>query len=777
VTASTDPSASSESRRSTRRLLVVVALALGIAAVPAFAERRLDAGAWPFLLLGAITLFAAVSMAVAAHRGAGRLRWAWGLLATATAVTAYLHAALAWSTEPPGGVLLRLTATVLAGSAIVAFPGTVRSPARWLFLGLDGWLLGGSLFIGLWLFSVTPARLEAAPDGLLMGSGWVLTDLAIASVVFALTRRLPTYARAGGIALSISAALMSNGDLYRAFFSTSGWGANGRAAYLGSWTAAVVIAGATPWIVRSPFAAVVDDDSQRRAIRVPYAAACLAIAAAVAAWTLGRPPDPMLAFVVVTLLASILSSQTLLGVENARLVAQVSEQAETFRERATRDQLTGLPNRGEFTGRVEAALRTPARGRVAVLFLDLDGFKDVNDSFGHAVGDDLLVEAAARLSADVRERDVVARFGGDEFVALLTDCSDEVAADVAERLRESLSRPYRVAGREVVVSASIGLARPTAADDAESALRNADLALYRAKSGGRDRVAVYEPEMHASVLRRLDGAARLRRALADDRLAVAYQPIVDLRTGAVYGVETLLRFDGADLPGWSVAEAVAAAEESGLIVPIGRWVLDAAVAQLGEWTRAGRTMRVAVNVSARQLETGTLAAEIEAALQHYAVPPELLCLEITEHQLVRSLEDSTRELGRLRQLGVRIALDDFGTGYSSLSYLPRLPLDGLKVDRELVMRVGGARDTVPAVLRLGRDLGLTVVAEGIETVDQLVLLRAAGCTLGQGYLLSRPLDAPSATALLELGRVALPADAMPGGRVFVSDDETGRVTA
>jgi diguanylate cyclase (GGDEF)-like protein len=756
---------------------VVVAVALGVAAVPAFAERRLDAGAWPFLLLGLMTLLAAASMAVAAWRSAGRLRWAWGLLAAASAVAAYLHAALAYSADPAGSVVLRLTATVLAGAAIVAFPGTVRSPSRWLLLGLDGWLLGGSLFIGLWLFSVSPARLEAAPDGLLLGSAWVLTDLALASVVFALTRRLPAHARAGGIALSITAALMSNGDLYRAFFSASGWGTNGRAAYLGSWTAAVVIAGATPWIARSPFAAVVDTDSQRRAMRLPYVAACLAIAAATVAWTLGRPPDPMLAFVVVTLLASIVSSQTLLGIENARLVAQVSEQAELFRVRATRDELTGLPNRGEFTGRVDAVLRTESPGRVAVLFVDLDGFKDVNDSFGHAVGDDLLVEAAARLSHDVRERDVVARFGGDEFVALLTDCSDEVAAEVAERLRASLSRPYLVEGREIVVSASIGLARPTSVDDAESALRNADLALYRAKSGGRDRVAVYEPEMHASVLRRLDGAARLRKALAEDRLHVAYQPVVDLRRGAVYGMEALLRFDGTDLPGWSVADAIAAAEESGLIVPIGRWVLDAAMAQLGEWVRAGHTMRVAVNVSARQLETGTLAREVREALELHAVPPDLLCLEITEHQLVRSLEESTRELARIRQLGVRVALDDFGTGYSSLSYLPRLPLDGLKVDRELVMRVGGARDTVPAVLRLGRDLGLTVVAEGIETVDQLVLLRAAGCTLGQGYLLSRPLDAAAASTLLAVGRVALPAEAIPTGRLFVSDDETGRVTA
>ena len=756
---------------------MAVTLALAVATIPALGTRILGEEVWPFLVLGVVTVVAALTLTVVAVRCSGRLRAAWGLLATAAYLAAVLHASLAWTTEPPGGLALRLASTTIAAGAIVAFPGTARTPSRWLVLGLDGWLIGGSLFIGLWLLSVTPLRLLTAPDGLLVGSGWVLLDLAIASVVFALTRRLPPSARAGGIALSITAALMSNGDLYRAFFSAGGWGTNGRAAYLGSWTAAMVIAALTPWISRNPFGAVVDGDPQRRVLRLPYAAACLAIAMATAAWALGRPPDPMLAFVVVTLLASILMSQALLGVENARLVEQVSEQAEMFRDRATRDQLTGLPNRGEFTGRVELALRAQLPGRVAVLFVDLDGFKDVNDSYGHAIGDELLVEAATRLSQDVRERDVVARFGGDEFVALLTDCTDAVAAEVAERLRVSLSRPYLVSGREVVVSASIGLARPVMGEDAEETLRNADLALYRAKAGGRDRVAVYEPGMHASALRRLDGAARLRQALSQDRLLVAYQPIVDLRTGAVYGMEALLRFQGEDLPGWSVADAVAAAEESGLIVPIGRWMLDVAVAQLGEWTRAGRTVRVAVNVSARQLERGSLAEQVQEALERYDVAPDLLSLEITEHQLVRDLEDSTRELVRLRRLGVRISLDDFGTGYSSLAYLPRLPIDGLKVDRELVMRVGSGRDMVPAVLRLGRDLGLTVVAEGIETVDQLVLLRAAGCTLGQGFLLARPLDPGAASALVELGRVPLPAEAIPGARAFVSDDETGRVTA
>jgi EAL domain-containing protein (putative c-di-GMP-specific phosphodiesterase class I) len=283
--------------------------------------------------------------------------------------------------------------------------------------------------------------------------------------------------------------------------------------------------------------------------------------------------------------------------------------------------------------------------------------------------------------------------------------------------------------------------------------------------------------MHENALRRLDGAARLRQALVQDRLRVAYQPIVDLRTGAILGMEALLRFDTQDLPGWGVADAVEAAEESGLIVPIGQWVLDAAVRQAAEWREMGHEMRVAVNVSARQLEAGGLVEGVEAALARHDLPASLLSLEITEHQLVRDLDASTRELGLLRQLGVRIALDDFGTGYSSLSYLPRLPLDGLKIDRRLVTRVGGARDTVPAVLRLGRDLGLTVVAEGVEHLDQLHQLRAAGCVLGQGYLFSAPLPPEDAMIMVRAGRMTLPDGSVPMGKTFVSDDETGRVTA
>jgi diguanylate cyclase (GGDEF)-like protein len=723
--------------------------------------------------LALVSVVAAVLLVVAGWSCTGRLRRAWWLLATAAGLAVYLHTAGAGSGVTD--VLVRVTAAMLVGAALFSFPGTNRSARQWALLVLDGWLLGGSMFVLLWMSSVTSQGVTGAPT-VTLPTVWVLLDLALASVVIALALRLPTSSSAGALLLSFAAVLICTADLYRALIP--GAGSLRLAAYAGCWTAALLVLGMTPWVSQSPFARVPGDVDSRRAVRVPYVVACVAIAAVVVADVLGRSADLVLAAVVITLLVSLVASQTLLGLENLRLVDQVRRQADLFRDRATRDVLTGLPNRHEFTGRVELALTSGSRGRVAVLFVDLDGFKDVNDTFGHAVGDELLVEAATRLAREVRESDVVARFGGDEFVALLADCSDETAIEVAERLRSSLSMPYLVGHRDVVVSASIGLARPNADDDAESALSKADLALYRAKASGRDRVSVYRPEMHATAMRRLDAAARLRHALTHDLLSMQFQPVCDLRTGEVYAVEALLRFDDEMLSEWEVSEVIAAAEESGLIVPIGGWVLDHAVGTLGAWHASGIRTRMNVNVSARQLEDGQFVRQVENALLCHGVPASALCLEITEHHLVRDLDDSARELERLRHLGVRVALDDFGTGYSSLSYLPRLPIDVLKIDQALVARVGTTRDTVPSVLRLGRDLGLTVVAEGIERVEQLHLLRTAGCTLGQGHLLSRPLPRRMAGDLVRHGRVGLPASPLPvqGADRVVSDAETVRVS-
>jgi len=734
-------------------LLPVIGLALAVAAVPVVAGGA--DRSWTFVYLSVVVLATAASVTVAAVRARGRLRLAWGLMAAASFLCAASLGQLALVEHPADGDwILRLVASLLTAGALVTFPGTVTGLQRWVLLGLDGWLLGGSLFVGLWLATVPADRLLDSPESVAMGSAWLLGDLAMASTVLALTLRLPRGARTGGALLALIGLALAHGDLYRAFVGESAWTPITRAAYVASWAFAGVLVALAPWIAPSPFHAGTARVPTSPGLRAPYLVACLAIGATTIAWALGRPSDVLLSMVVLTLLWSLVTSQVLLAIENRRLVTQVSRQADMFRTKATQDGLTGLPTRSEFTGRVEAALHGPSRGHVAVLFIDLDGFKDVNDSFGHAVGDELLIETATRLAAEVRETDVVARFGGDEFVALLSDCSDEEAVEVAERLRASLSAPYRIGHRDVVVSASIGLARPDEDDDAESALRNADLALYRAKESGRDRVSVFEPGMHASALRRLDAAGRLRHALAHDRLSLAYQPIVDLRTGEVYAVEALLRFDHEDFADWTVTEVIEAAEESGLIVPVGGWVLDSAVQALGAWLRAGIRTRVNVNVSARQLEHGgDLALQVENALICHGVPADALCLEITEHQLVRDLDHTTVELEKLRRLGVRVALDDFGTGYSSLSYLPRLPLDSLKIDRALTSRVGSARDTLPAVLRLGRDLGLAVVVEGIERHDQLALLRASGAVLGQGHLLSMPLGERAVTDLLRQGSI------------------------
>ena len=737
-------------------LLPVLAVAIACGAVLVVLGREGDGSAM-FVSAAAVALLAGLSLTVAAVRAAGRLRLAWSLLAASCCVAGFALGELVVVDRPTEASWVpRLVASLLVAAAVAAFPGTVTGLQRWVLLGLDGWLLGGSVFVGLWLATVPGSRLLDSPESIALGSIWLLGDLALVSTVLALTLRLPPRTAVGGVALTLIGVAFAHGDLYRAFVGDGAWTPITRAAYVASWTAAGVLLAATPWLARSPFRAGTMRVPRGPGLRLPYLVACIVIAATTIAWAFGRPSDPLLSAVVLTLLWSLVTSQVLLAIENRRLVTQVGRSADMFRTRATTDGLTGLPNRSEFTGRVEAALQGPRRGHVAVLFIDLDGFKDVNDSFGHAVGDELLIETATRLAAEVRETDVVARFGGDEFVALLDDCSDETAVEVAERLRASLSAPYRIGHREVVVSASIGLAHPAEGDDAESALRNADLALYRAKESGRDRVSVFEPAMHASALRRLDAAARLRHALAHDRLSLAYQPIVVLRTGEIYAVEALLRFDHEDFSDWTVTEVIEAAEESGLIVPVGGWVLDRAVQMLGQWLRAGIHTRVNVNVSARQLESGgELALQVENALICHGVPAEALCLEITEHQLVRDLDHTTVELDKIRRLGVRVALDDFGTGYSSLSYLPRLPLDALKIDRDLTSRVGSARDTLPAVLRLGRDLGLAVVVEGVERHDQLALLRASGAELGQGHLMSMPLGERAATDLLRIGSIRL----------------------
>ena len=426
---------------------------------------------------------------------------------------------------------------------------------------------------------------------------------------------------------------------------------------------------------------------------------------------------------------------------------------------ATHDALTGLPNRAMFDALIEAATLAIAEGHgpVSVLFIDLDAFKDVNDSLGHLAGDALLVGVAGRLRATVPAGGALARLGGDEFGLLLTGRDEVAATAVASELLDVLTEPLDVTGNHLIVSASIGIAVAHDADSVGDLLRWSDIAMYRAKRVRRSGYAVYDRALSDEVKERLRTDQWLRRALDLDEITVAYQPIVDLRSGEVLGVEALVRWTPGRRDEVVASDFVPIAEENGTIVPIGRAVLDEACRTVAGWRRDGLVapdFTVSVNVSARQLAGDGLAADVDAALAASGLPPESLCLEVTETSLIRDLDVAASVLSQIRRRGVRVAIDDFGTGYGSLGLLQQLPVDQLKVDRSFVSRLGEDRDAeviASTVTALANGLGLDLVAEGVETPEQRDRLLAVGCGRGQGFLFARPASAAEFVAGLGAG--------------------------
>ena len=419
----------------------------------------------------------------------------------------------------------------------------------------------------------------------------------------------------------------------------------------------------------------------------------------------------------------------------------------SYSQRAVIDTLTGLANRSLLSQRLSGFLTARApTGSVAVLYIDLDDFKHVNDSIGHGGGDDLLRRLATRLVEMVAEGTTVARLGGDEFAIVLPSSSSAEAETLARRIIAAFDAPIKIGATEVYQRASIGIAlnSPTARD-ADTLLRNADMAMYDAKSAGKADLRFFRPELHAAHLRRLEFEGEIRRGLADEEFVLHYQPIVDLGTGSVVAFEALMRWQHPSRGMLQPDEFIPLAEETGLIAGLGRWAVRAACLQLRQWQDAeGWPARIdiAVNVSARELRRVEFVDGITDALQHAGLAAHHLTLEVTETLLLSDPEVAAERLNSLKSIGVRCAIDDFGSGYSSLSYLTRLPVDVLKIDRALTATVGdgvAGSAVMQAAIALGKHLGIQTVAEGVEDEGQLRRLRLMGCRLAQGFLFARPM--------------------------------------
>lgn len=450
------------------------------------------------------------------------------------------------------------------------------------------------------------------------------------------------------------------------------------------------------------------------------------------------------------------------------LVAELELSSDVLAKRATQehllystlhDALTGLPNRSLLVERIRHAMRRTSRHPediFAVLFLDLDRFKEVNDNLGHFAGDELLRAVARRLEACLRPEDTVARLSGDEFAILLESIAEiSDAGRVAERIEEALSFPINLGGAEITTSASMGIVTSSLAQDQpEQLLRSADMAMYRAKAAGRARYEMFDRTMHADALHRLQLETDLRRAVERNEFRLHYQPVVSLKTGRVTGLEALLRWEHPERGLVQPGEFIPVAEETGLIVRIGRWVLGEACMQLRQWQRGrrrGEPLTIGVNLSVRQFAQPDLVNQLSRVITESGIPPETLRVEITESAIIDRGGTAASVLEQIRALGARVHLDDFGTGYSPLIYLHRLPLDAIKVDRAFVSTMDSDEKNlqlVRTILTFARIVGLSTVAEGISSAEQLRELRTLECEYGQGYLFSAPIPHDAVSDLL-----------------------------
>jgi len=640
-------------------------------------------------------------------------------------------------------------------AAMLAIPTVPRTLAGRLRLLLDGLVVASATLGAVWMLAVSALlrRTQSMLDTLVELAYPVLAILVLTMAVLAFAgqrrwrRSALTYV-AGGVG-TIACALLTEtfADAY---------GVEGLAIWIqaGLLTSAVLMA-LTP-LAPLPSEAERSWDTSTTFGRVlPYLPVAAYTAVAVAVTGHGVVPQPPAIWAGVIMISCVMGRQFLAIQLNARLARSLEEQRAALAHEVLHDSLTGLPNRTMLRDRMRQLDERAGRSfEPALLMVDLDGFKSVNDTLGHAAGDELLVVAADRLraAADAADRSALAvRLGGDEFAILLPDGGRTAAHRTAERLVESLAAPMSLTGRRLAVRASVGVAvGGQAQTETRNLLRNADLALYEAKAHGKGCFREYDESMSAQLHRARELELELGDAIAGEQLELEYQPIVDLRTGAVHSVEALVRWRHPQRGRLAPDAFLPAAEATGLMPAVDRWVLARACERARLWHAVRPGLVVNVNVSAAYLGSGTLTSDVQRVLATTGLPPHALTIEVTETAILADLEAAARTLSELRHRGVRVALDDFGVGYSSLSHLHRLPIDIIKVDRSFVRDVAdnAAGSIIDLIIALGRRLDIETVAEGVEEEAQAEQLRQMRCTRAQGYLFARPMAADNVAGYL-----------------------------
>jgi diguanylate cyclase (GGDEF)-like protein len=717
----------------------------------------------------AVATVAAASCVVFGRRAARQVRPAWMWLGAFAIVWAVGAAVLTWYDFAKSGAVPFpsaadagfLAALPLAAIGVLLFssaPGPGVSRTRML---LDGSIVAGSLLIVSWTTALGTVYHSGSGSvfSQAIGLSYPIGDVIVATVGISVLaqgrsrQRVPPVLVVGGL-LCLTVADSSLAYLsHLASFRYDALVDAGRVAGF------MLIALAPLW---PPDRTTTQRDEVEGPspwqVALPYLFLAIAIFAAALKGTQSRHLDLFDVVAGLCVIAAVLTRLVLTLVENLRLTSQMRFAVTTLRANqvelvhyALHDSLTGLPNRVLFGDRIEHALarRSSPTRRVAVMLCDLDSFKDVNDTLGHPSGDEVLIAAADRLSSCVRPADTVARIGGDEFAILIDDASgvDEVAS-VAARVCSAMRTPFTVAGRDFIVQVSVGIAMANQYDTrSEKLLQDADVALYATKDAGGDDYTFFEPRLGKAYVDRLGLQAELSAALENGELFMEYQPVVELASGRTVGVEALLRWRHPRRGVLKPVDFLPVADNSGVAVQIGAWVLGEALQQLRGWREripAAARLWTAVNVSARQLASGDLVSAVSKAMNASGLEPESLHIELTESAVIDLVDWSLLVLTDLKRLGAKLEIDDFGTGYSSLAYLKQLPIDGVKIDRVFVDGLGtDGRDAViiEAVVSLAHALQLKVAAAGVETSRQLEWLRTLGCDYGQGYQWSTPLPA------------------------------------